>query len=204
MVLCEVGGGGLHRDLTSINPFSFLPICQPSLHFPLYPFHRFHRFTNICPNIPDSPPQCLFYPQLSKPQSQMKPNFCCLCAAHKPTNSLSPSFHDTLTFLHHLLLLLSATISNFPNLLKTLRYFPPPRHQMTSPPLSQKEEKTEVIRKEFQEFLLWLSRLRTQLVSMSMRVQSLALLSGLRICCCHKLWCRLQMKLRSRVAVAVV
>jgi len=39
---------------------------------------------------------------------------------------------------------------------------------------------------------------------MRMRVQSLALLSGLRIQCCHELWCRLQMRLRSRVAVAVV
>ena len=36
-----------------------------------------------------------------------------------------------------------------------------------------------------QEFPLWLSRLRTQLVFMRMQVQSLALLSGLRIWCCH-------------------
>ena len=33
---------------------------------------------------------------------------------------------------------------------------------------------------------------KTQLVSMRMRVQSLALLSGIRIQCCHKLWCRSQ------------
>ena len=40
--------------------------------------------------------------------------------------------------------------------------------------------------------LLWLSRLRTRLVSMRMWVQSLALLSGLRIQHCLKLQCRLQ------------
>ena len=33
---------------------------------------------------------------------------------------------------------------------------------------------------------------------------SLALLSGLRIWCCHELWCRLETWLRSHVAVAVV
>ena len=35
-------------------------------------------------------------------------------------------------------------------------------------------------------------------------VRSLAFLSGLRIRCCHKLWCRCQAQLRSHVAVAVV
>ena len=57
-----------------------------------------------------------------------------------------------------------------------------------------------------QEFLLWLSRLLTQLVSMRMWVQSLALLSGLRIRHCCELWCRSrsQMWLRAHVAVAVV
>ena len=44
------------------------------------------------------------------------------------------------------------------------------------------------------ELLLWLSRLR---------IQSLALLSGLRIWQCLELWCRSQMRLRSQVAVAV-
>ena len=34
-------------------------------------------------------------------------------------------------------------------------------------------------------------------------VQSLALLSGLRIQLCHELWCRLQRWLRSQVTVAV-
>ena len=39
---------------------------------------------------------------------------------------------------------------------------------------------------------------------MRMRVQSLALLSGLRIQLCSELWCRSQMQLGSCVAVAVV
>ena len=39
---------------------------------------------------------------------------------------------------------------------------------------------------------------------MRMQVRSLALLSGLRIWGCHELWCRLQMQLRSCIAVAVV
>ena len=38
---------------------------------------------------------------------------------------------------------------------------------------------------------------------MRLQVQSLALLSGLRIQHCCELWCRSQMKLRSGVAVAV-
>ena len=47
-------------------------------------------------------------------------------------------------------------------------------------------------------------RERTQLVSMRMRVQSLASFGGLRIQYCHKLWCRWQMQFGSDVAVAVV
>ena len=43
-----------------------------------------------------------------------------------------------------------------------------------------------------------------QLVSMTMRVQSLASLSGLEIWHCRELWYRLQTRLRSCVAVAVV
>ena len=39
---------------------------------------------------------------------------------------------------------------------------------------------------------------------MRMRVEPPALLSGLRIQCCHELWCKWQMQLRFRVAVAVV
>ena len=42
------------------------------------------------------------------------------------------------------------------------------------------------------------------IVSMRMQVQSLAWLSALRIWRCYKLWCRSQMQLRSRVALAVV
>ena len=45
---------------------------------------------------------------------------------------------------------------------------------------------------------------RIQLGTMRLRVQSLALLSGLRIQRCRELWCRSQMQLRSVVAVAVV
>ena len=45
--------------------------------------------------------------------------------------------------------------------------------------------------------------LRIQLVSMRMQVCSLALLSGLRVWHCWKLWCKLQMWLRAIVAVAV-
>ena len=53
------------------------------------------------------------------------------------------------------------------------------------------------------DFPLWLSGLRTQLVSMRMQVQSLVSLSMLRIWHCHELCCRLQIWLRSCVAVAV-
>ena len=43
-----------------------------------------------------------------------------------------------------------------------------------------------------------------RLVTMRTGVQSLASLSGFRIQSCHELWCRLQMRLGSGVAVAVV
>ena len=43
---------------------------------------------------------------------------------------------------------------------------------------------------------------RTHLVSMRMRVQSLASIRGLGIWCCHELWCGSQAQLRSGVAVA--
>ena len=39
---------------------------------------------------------------------------------------------------------------------------------------------------------------------MRLRVRSLASISGLRIQRCRELWCRLQMQLESRVAVALV
>ena len=45
---------------------------------------------------------------------------------------------------------------------------------------------------------------RIQLGNMRLRVPSLALLSGLRIRHCHELWCTLQTRLGSGVAVAVV
>ena len=54
------------------------------------------------------------------------------------------------------------------------------------------------------EFLLWFSRLRAPLVSVRMRDQSLASLSGLRIWCCHELQRGSQMWLGSCMAVAVV
>ena len=52
------------------------------------------------------------------------------------------------------------------------------------------------------EFPLWLGELRTCLVSVRISVQSLASLSRLRILHCCKLQHRLQMKLRSGLAVA--
>ena len=44
---------------------------------------------------------------------------------------------------------------------------------------------------------------RIQVGATRLWVQSLALLGGLRIWCCHELCCRLQMRLRYGVAVAV-
>ena len=56
--------------------------------------------------------------------------------------------------------------------------------------------------KKIEAFSLWL-RLRTQLVSMRMQVQTLAPLGGLRIQHCHERWCRSQIQLGSGIAVAV-
>ena len=53
------------------------------------------------------------------------------------------------------------------------------------------------------EFPLWLSGLRTRLVSMRMWVRSLASVTGLRIQRCLELWCRLQTQLGFRIAVVV-
>ena len=47
-------------------------------------------------------------------------------------------------------------------------------------------------------------RKRIQLGTTRLQVESLALLSGLKICRCCELWCRSLTRLRSRVAVAVV
>ena len=45
---------------------------------------------------------------------------------------------------------------------------------------------------------------RIRLVSMRTQVQSLALLIGLRIWCCHELWYRSQTGLESGIAVTAV
>ena len=50
---------------------------------------------------------------------------------------------------------------------------------------------------------MWLSRLQSRLVSMRIRVQSLALLSELRMWCCCELWHRSQTCLGSAIAMAV-
>ena len=58
---------------------------------------------------------------------------------------------------------------------------------------------------KIKEFPLWLSGNEPRrLGTTAFWVQSLALLSGLRIWCCHELWCRLQTWLGSHVAVALV
>ena len=54
------------------------------------------------------------------------------------------------------------------------------------------------------EFPLWLSGLKTQHSPCEDVGSILALLSRLRIWCCHELWCRLPTLLESHVAVAVV
>ena len=56
---------------------------------------------------------------------------------------------------------------------------------------------------EEREFPLWLSGLRTQLVSMRTQVRSLGLLSRLRIQYCRELWYRSQTQLGSGITVAV-
>ena len=65
-----------------------------------------------------------------------------------------------------------------------------------------KQNKPHTFKSTFREFPLW-HRKRIQLVSMRMRVQSLASRSGLRVRHCCELWCRSQMQLGSGVAVAV-
>ena len=76
------------------------------------------------------------------------------------------------------------------------KMLPPVLFYVSLLPSQQKKQRTKIP--------LCLSRLRTELVSVRMSVQSLALLSGLRIQCCHKLRHSLQMQLRSGVAVAMV
>ena len=70
----------------------------------------------------------------------------------------------------------------------------------------RKRKKKEKRKKKVErhEFQFWVRNNETQLVSMGMWVRFLASLGGLGIWCCHELWCRSQMHLGSRVAVAVV
>ena len=58
--------------------------------------------------------------------------------------------------------------------------------------------------KEHPEFPIVVQWKRIQLGTVRMWVQSLALLSGLRIKRCRELWCRSQTQLRCGVAVALV
>ena len=62
---------------------------------------------------------------------------------------------------------------------------------------------------KLKEYLVWgvpvvEQRKGIWLVSMTMIVWTLASINGLRIGCCHELWCGSQMRLGSRAAVAVV
>ena len=50
---------------------------------------------------------------------------------------------------------------------------------------------------------IWLNTILRKDRTMRLWVLSLALLSRLRIQCCRELWCRLQTRLVSRVAVAL-
>ena len=59
----------------------------------------------------------------------------------------------------------------------------------------------EIKRPGFWEFPLWLSSNRPKLVSMRIRVQSLALLSELRIQHCCELWCKVPTQLGSGIAI---
>ena len=54
-----------------------------------------------------------------------------------------------------------------------------------------------------QEFPSWHSGLGIRLGALRLRVRSLPLLSGLTVWRCRELWCRLQTRLGSRVAVAL-
>ena len=76
-------------------------------------------------------------------------------------------------------------------------------YQVEKVSLMQKEsEKRVKIKNRHGEFPWWRSGLRIRLGTMRLRVQSLPLLSGLRIRRCHELWYRLQTRLGSGVAVA--
>ena len=65
-------------------------------------------------------------------------------------------------------------------------------------------EKTHSIKKDIPRCSRCGAVEKNRLGTMRLLVRSLALLSGLRIRHCCELWCRLQMQLGYRVAVAVV
>ena len=78
-----------------------------------------------------------------------------------------------------------------------------PWHRNFHMPQVQQKKKRKERKKKKKEFPLWLSGLRTQLVSMRLWLQSLASLRGLRGHLCRKLLSRLQMCFRSRVAAPI-
>ena len=61
----------------------------------------------------------------------------------------------------------------------------------------------EILEKEYKGVPIVVQQKRIQLGTMRLRVRHLALLSGLRIWCCHELWCRSQTPLGPRIAVAM-
>ena len=63
---------------------------------------------------------------------------------------------------------------------------------------------TYCTKREFQGVPIVVQQKQIRLVTMRLRVQFLALLSGLRIWHCHELWYRLQTRLGSCAAMAVV
>ena len=80
---------------------------------------------------------------------------------------------------------------------------PPPPGTCPQPPCPQLPRNLSSKVYMLLEFPLWLSRLKTQLVSMRTRAQSQVSPSGMRIWCSHELWYRSQMQPGSGVAVAV-
>ena len=70
--------------------------------------------------------------------------------------------------------------------------------------LWQRRQECTMKRRQFLEFLLWLSGIEPNWYQWGRGFDSLALLSGLRIQHFCELWCRLQMWLGFSVAVAVV
>ena len=77
----------------------------------------------------------------------------------------------------------------------------PQRELLPADWLQWTTRETKRSKKYLLEFPLWLSGLRTWLVSMRMQIRSLASLSGLRIWPCCKVQPRSQMQLKSCIAV---